>query len=108
MAVNKVVYGSETLVDLTNDTVTPETLAVGVTAHDASGKVITGAMGCSIIDESGHIKPEHLPTDETLSYEGGVLKVNTAKEPDPDNTLPITSAAVAQTVGNIEIILATI
>lgn len=44
MAVNKVVYGGETLVDLTNDTVTPETLAEGVTAHDASGAVITGTM----------------------------------------------------------------
>ena len=46
--------------------------------------------------------------DETLSLENGVLSVNTAKEPDPDNTLPITSAAVAQTVGNIEILLQTI
>ena len=47
-------------------------------------------------------------TDETLSLKDGVLSVNTAKEPDPDNTLPITSAAVAQTVGNIEILLSTI
>lgn len=47
-------------------------------------------------------------TDETLSLENGVLSVNTAKEPAPDNTLPITSAAVAQTVGNIEILLKTI
>lgn len=47
-------------------------------------------------------------TDETLSFENGVLSVNTAKEPEPDNTLPITSAAVAQTVGNIEILLKTI
>lgn len=44
MAVNKVVYSGETLVDLTNDTVTPETLAEGVTAHDKSGAVITGTM----------------------------------------------------------------
>jgi lysophospholipase L1-like esterase len=48
MAVNKVVYntenGAETLIDLTRDTVTPETLAKGVTAHDASGNVITGTM----------------------------------------------------------------
>lgn len=44
MAVNKVVYNGETLVDLTNDTVTSETLAEGVTAHDASGAVITGTM----------------------------------------------------------------
>ena len=46
--------------------------------------------------------------DETLTLQNGVLSVNTAKEPDPDNTLPITSAAVAQTVGNIEILLKTI
>lgn len=46
--------------------------------------------------------------DETLSYENGVLSVNTAKEPDPDNTLPITSAAVATTVGNIAVLLKTI
>lgn len=47
-------------------------------------------------------------TDETLYLKDGVLGVNTAHEPDPDNTLPITSAAVAQTVGNIEVILKTI
>ena len=43
--------------------------------------------------------------DETLSLKDGILSVNTAKEPEPDNTLPITSAAVAQTVGNIEELL---
>ena len=46
MAINKVVMnttnGEETLIDLTNDTVTPETLAEGETAHDASGNIITG------------------------------------------------------------------
>lgn len=47
-------------------------------------------------------------TNETLTLRNGILSVNTAKEPDPDNTLPITSAAVAQTVGNIEILLRTI
>lgn len=47
-------------------------------------------------------------TDETLSLKDGVLSVNTARQPEPDNTLPITSAAVHTTVGNIEIILQTI
>lgn len=47
-------------------------------------------------------------TDETLTLKNGILSVNTAKEPQPDNTLPITAAAVAQTVGNIEILLQTI
>lgn len=42
MAVNKVIYGGNTLIDLTADTVTAEDLAEGVTAHDKSGTVITG------------------------------------------------------------------
>ena len=49
-----------------------------------------------------------LVTDETLSYVNGVLSVNTAKEVAADNTLPVTSAAVATQVGNIEILLKTI
>lgn len=44
MAVNKVEYCGRVLLDLTNDTVTPETLAKGVTAHDKSGALITGTM----------------------------------------------------------------
>lgn len=47
-------------------------------------------------------------TDETLTLKDGVLKVNTATSAEGDNTLPITSAAVAETVGNIEILLKTI
>ena len=42
MAVNQVIYDGETLIDLTEDSVTPETLAEGVTAHDASGEQIVG------------------------------------------------------------------
>lgn len=44
MAVNEVIYNGETLIDLTSDSVTPETLAKGTTAHDASGAIITGTM----------------------------------------------------------------
>lgn len=44
MAVSKVVYNGRALIDLTSDTVTPETLAEGVTAHDSSGAVITGTL----------------------------------------------------------------
>ena len=47
MAVNKVVYNAKVLLDLTNDSVTPETLAQGVTAHDKSGAVITGTMAAN-------------------------------------------------------------
>ena len=44
MAVNKVVYGTTVLVDLTEDTVTADKLLKGATAHDASGEPITGTL----------------------------------------------------------------
>ena len=42
MAINKVIYGNDVLIDLTADTITASDLASGVTAHDASGAAITG------------------------------------------------------------------
>jgi hypothetical protein len=40
--VNKVVYGGETLIDLTGDTIVISKLLSGYTAHDKSGAPITG------------------------------------------------------------------
>lgn len=47
MAVNKVDFGGQTLIDLTGDTVTPADLSEGVTAHDASGQQIRGTGSSS-------------------------------------------------------------
>ena len=44
MAVNKVIYGGRTIMDVTEDTVTPETLAEGATATNAKGERILGMM----------------------------------------------------------------
>ena len=44
MAYNKVVYGGNTLIDLTGDTVAPGTLRRGETAHGADGQPISGTM----------------------------------------------------------------
>jgi len=46
--------------------------------------------------------------DETLKLENGILSVNTTNDMEQDNTLPITSAGVFATVGNIEALLKTI
>lgn len=40
--VSKVVYGDETLIDLTSDTVAADNLLAGATAHDAAGNAIVG------------------------------------------------------------------
>ena len=44
MPINKVLYGTQVLMDLTEDTVTADKLAKGETAHDASGEQITGTL----------------------------------------------------------------
>lgn len=43
MPISKVIYGGNTLIDLTADTVTKEKLLKGATAHGPDGNIITGA-----------------------------------------------------------------
>ena len=42
MAINKVIYGGRTLIDLSGDTVTADKILDGFTAHDKKGEAITG------------------------------------------------------------------
>lgn len=48
---NKVIYGNTVIIDLTADTVTPEKILAGFTAHDQSGATITGT--CDFDVDSG-------------------------------------------------------
>ena len=48
MAINKVIYGGNTLIDLTGDSVTKDKLMTGYTAHDKSGEVIEGACSFDV------------------------------------------------------------
>lgn len=41
-AINKIIKNGETVLDLTGDTITPDTLGTGVTAHNSAGKPIIG------------------------------------------------------------------
>lgn len=64
-----------------------------------------GNVQITIPDSGGNVD---FRTDDTLSLKDGVLSVNTTNEMEKDNTLPITSAGVFATVGNIEALLQTI
>ena len=50
MAVNKVVYEKRVLIDISDSTVTPETLAEGVIAYNAKGERIVGTHKCASND----------------------------------------------------------
>lgn len=74
MAVNKVVYGDRTLIDLTGDTVTAADLALGKTAHDASGQLITGT---GIIGASGGTATAENILEGKTAYVNGQLITGT-------------------------------
>lgn len=76
MSINKVQYGTDTLIDLTNDTVTPEKILLGYTAHDKAGEIITGVA-------AGEITIVHTLEEFNSNYDapdGFILSYNNATD----------------------------
>ncbi len=74
MAINKVIYAGNSLIDLTGDSVAPETLLAGKTAHDASGAVIVGvATPDIIVDENGDGQLRYIGLSVNSSGDGTVI-----------------------------------
>ena len=71
MAISKVTYAGNTLIDLTGDTVTPENLLSGATAHAANGEEITGIVE----DKKGELEAQIAD----LRSQIGSLNANLAK-----------------------------
>lgn len=90
MAVNKVIYGGNTLVDLTSDTVTADDLAAGVTATGADGKPIVGIMQKVTIDAE-------LSTTSTNPVQNKVIKEALADKLGINDTA---AAAIKDGAGN--------
>lgn len=106
MAVNKVEIGGEVKLDLTADTVTPETLLSGVTAHNAAGEEITGSGDFVTKNEAqGYVTEHNQSADahqdirEALSKAGSLVihaNVGTNSETgEPKITLDKTYAEIA-------------
>lgn len=78
MAVSKVVYGGNTLIDLTADTVVADKVLTGYTAHGADGEAITGTC-----DYDSNTKDATASDSEILSgktaYVKGSKKTGTMK-----------------------------
>lgn len=52
---NKVIFAGEIIMDLSNDTVTADKLAEGITAHDKSGAPIVGTNTFNVDSKDGNI-----------------------------------------------------
>lgn len=71
MAVSKVVYGGNTLIDLTPDTVKPDKLLKGYTAHGADGNPITGTCEFDANTQDATAADTEILADKT-AYNKGV------------------------------------
>ena len=92
MGRSKIVYAGDTLLDLTADTVTPETLLKGMTAHNAAGELITGVYEPMNIKQytgtllaSGWAADSHGYQAQTITISG--LKASYAIDPQWDVAL---------------------
>ena len=75
MAINKVVYGGRTLIDLSSDTLdSASDLAEGVTAHDRSGTLLVGTGGgggSSTLAGLDDVTLDNPQDDDFLIYDNG-------------------------------------
>lgn len=92
MAVNQVVINGETKLNLRQDTVTPETLLKGTTAHNAAGEPITGVYEPMDIKQytgtllaSGWAEDSHGYQAQTITING--LKASYDVDPQWDVAL---------------------
>lgn len=78
MAISKVVYGGQTLIDLTSDTITAEKLKKGYTAHGADGEVINGTCEHDANTQDATAADSEILSGKT-AYVKGVKKTGAMK-----------------------------
>lgn len=70
MGINKVIYGGNTLIDLTSDTVTTASLLSGATCHDKSGAIINGACTYDSDTSDGTVTADEVLEDQVCYSDG--------------------------------------
>ena len=73
MGISKVVYGGDTLIDLTSDTVEAEALLVGHTAHGKDGELIEGTCSFDANTSDATAKVSEILTGKTAYVNGQKL-----------------------------------
>ena len=96
MAISKVIYGGNTLIDLTADTIVKEKILKGYTAHGADGEPITGTCEFDSNTQDATAADSEILSGKT-AYVKGVKKTGTMKN-NASVTLKITSKAQKVTI----------
>lgn len=101
MAVNKIIYNGETLVDLTSDTVTADDLAAGVTATGADGKPLVGLLPKVTIDAELSLFSTNPVQNKTITAALSNLNIDIATNDEIDNALNVAGSGDLPTTGGI-------
>lgn len=99
MAVNKIIYNGETLVDLTSDTVTADDLAAGVTATGADGKPVIGLLPKVTIDTELSTTSTNPVQNKTITAALSNLDIDIATNDEIDNALNLAGSGDLPTGG---------
>ena len=73
MAISKVIYGGNTLIDLTQDTVEASKLLSGYKAHGADGEAITGTCDYDVNSSGATAKATEILAGKKAAVKGSVL-----------------------------------
>lgn len=76
MAISKVVYGAQTLIDLTADTITADKVLTGYTAHGKDGEQISGTCAFDVNSQDATAQVAELLTGKTAYARGAKLTGN--------------------------------
>lgn len=101
MAVNKIIYNGETLVDLTSDTVTADDLAAGVTATGADGKPVIGLLPKVTIDTELSLSSTNPVQNKTITAALSNLDIDIATNDEIDNALNLAGSGDLPTGGGV-------
>lgn len=101
MAVNKIIYNGETLVDLTSDTVTADDLAAGVTATGADGKPVIGLLPKVTIDTELSTTSTNPVQNKTITAALSNLDIDIATNDEIDIALNLAGSGDLPTGGGV-------
>lgn len=73
MAISKVIYGGEVLIDLTKDTVTADKMLKGTTAHGANGEPVTGSCDYDMNTSGATATAAEILSGKTAGAKGSML-----------------------------------
>ena len=71
--INKVVYGSTVLIDLTADTITADKILASYTAHDKAGNIITGTCDFDVNSQDATVAVAEILSGKTAYARGAML-----------------------------------